>query len=146
MKCTGLGAATLLSFLVIGATAGDFIDEIRADFHMGLFPRQASTIQVFTGVLGTATAAPISASTDPARPFEVGGDTFPDFATAAGRVCDNQMNACADQANSQNQDPFSVSDCTTQQTQCESAIKTATVTSFSTITSSNADFDFICEE
>ncbi|ETS74214.1 hypothetical protein PFICI_14080 [Pestalotiopsis fici W106-1] len=46
MKCTGrFVVATLLSLLVSGTAAGgaEFLDDVRRDFGLGLFPRQAST-------------------------------------------------------------------------------------------------------
>ncbi|KAK2047831.1 hypothetical protein LZ31DRAFT_539348 [Colletotrichum somersetense] len=55
----------------------------------------------------------ITKSSNSGRPFEVDGDTFPDFATAANRACDNQKNKCADAANSGSQN-FKVSDCDKQ--------------------------------
>lgn len=64
-----------------------------------LIPRQAANLQVFTSALGGATAPAITNSGDPDRPFAVDGDTFPDFATASNRACDNQKNACAKIAN-----------------------------------------------
>ncbi|KAF3019765.1 hypothetical protein E8E14_011190 [Neopestalotiopsis sp. 37M] len=148
MKCTGRFAVlSLLSLLVSGTAAGggDFLDDVRRDFGLGLFPRQASTnLQVFSGALGGASASPITQSSDPDRPFEVDGDTFPDFSTAAQRSCDNQKNACADIANKQ-QGSLEVGDCDQQNTECKQAVSTATTTSFATLTSSNAEFDFFCE-
>ena len=55
----------------------------------------------------------ITNSGDSERPFLVSGDTFTDFASAAGRSCDNQKNSCAQKANSGNSG-FDVSDCDTQ--------------------------------
>lgn len=46
MKCTGLSVVSLVSLLVIGVTAGDFVEDVRLDFAMGLFPRQATNLQV----------------------------------------------------------------------------------------------------
>ncbi|KAI0130244.1 hypothetical protein BJ170DRAFT_307455 [Xylariales sp. AK1849] len=146
MRCTGFSIVSLVSVLVASATAGDFAEDIRRDFQMGLLPRQVATnLQTFTSALGGASAAPITQSTDPKRPFEVAGDTFTDFASAADRACDNQKNDCANIANSQKDSTFKVSDCDQQDTDCKSAASTATTTSFATLTSSSADFDFFCE-
>ncbi|KAK6067962.1 hypothetical protein SCUP515_09875 [Seiridium cupressi] len=102
MKCTVLSAASLVSLLVASVAAGDFIDDVRRDFAMGLFSRQtAPPIQFFANALGGAAASPVTKSDDTERPFEIDGDTFTDFQTAAQRSCDNQKNACADVANSQ---------------------------------------------
>ncbi|KAI0174312.1 hypothetical protein BJ166DRAFT_620829 [Pestalotiopsis sp. NC0098] len=144
MKLTGLAVSSLLA---ASAAAGgvDFIDDVRRDFGLALFPRQATNLQTFTGALGGASADPITNSGNTERPFEVDGDTFPDFSTAAGRSCDNQKNACAKVANSQQGGSLQVSDCDQQNTECKAAATTATTTSFATLTSSNADFDFFCE-
>ena len=56
--CTMLSSTTALCLLVAGAVAsgsgGEFVDEIRRDFKMGLLPRQAlqDDIQPFSGKLG----------------------------------------------------------------------------------------------
>ena len=76
--------------------------------------RQASStnLQSFTGTLGGA-APPITNSGDPARQFEVNGNTFVNFAAAAQRSCDIQQNACSNAANSGK--GGSVAACQTQQ-------------------------------
>ncbi|KAF3768704.1 hypothetical protein M406DRAFT_44477 [Cryphonectria parasitica EP155] len=93
------------------------LNEIRARFHGAdtvLLPRQSSTnLQTFSGALGGITAEPVTKTDDSKRPFAVAGDTFTDFADAAGRSCDNQMNSCASMANSGGQS-FTVSDCNEQ--------------------------------
>ncbi|KAJ0123305.1 hypothetical protein J7T55_011770 [Diaporthe amygdali] len=115
-----------------------------------LFPRQGGAtqqnLQAFTGALGGIKADAVTNSGQSDRPFEVDGDTFTDFASAAGRSCDNQKNKCAQAANSGgNGAGLEVSDCDTQNTQCKAAINSATQTAFLTLTSSNAEFDFFCE-
>lgn len=63
----------LLSLLVAlgpGALAVDI------NTTMGLLPRQASNLQVFSGALGGIQASAITQSGDTRRPFEVDGDTF----------------------------------------------------------------------
>ncbi|KAK9780098.1 hypothetical protein AB5N19_07770 [Seiridium cardinale] len=146
MKCTVLSVASLVSLLVASVAAGDFIEDVRRDFAMGLFSRQtAPPIQFFTNALGGAAASPVTKSDDTERPFEVDGDTFTDFQTAAQRSCDNQKNSCADVANSQQGGSLAVNDCDQQSTECKAAASTATTTSFATLTSSNAEFDFFCE-
>lgn len=61
--CVILGSAVkALCLLVAGAVAGgDFVDEIRRDFKMGLLPRQAlqDDIQPFGGKLGGFSAASV---------------------------------------------------------------------------------------
>lgn len=83
----------------------------------GLQARQTSSsqsnMQTFTGALGGITADAITATGDSERPYAVGGDTFMDFAGAAERSCDNQLNSCAAMANAGGAD-FTVPDCTDQ--------------------------------
>jgi hypothetical protein len=83
-----------------------------------LFPRQAATgqnLQAFTGALGGIKADAVTNSGNSERPFEVDGDTFTDFNSAAQRSCDNQKNKCAQTANSgDNKAGFEVSDCDQQ--------------------------------
>jgi hypothetical protein len=43
MRCIGLAVASLLSLMAAGVEAGDFVDDVRHDFAMGLFPRQVAT-------------------------------------------------------------------------------------------------------
>ncbi|KAH8754125.1 hypothetical protein F5883DRAFT_431590 [Diaporthe sp. PMI_573] len=115
-----------------------------------LFPRQqggatGQNLQTFTGALGGVKADAVTNSGNPERPFEVDGDTFTDFNSAAQRSCDNQKNKCAQVANSGGGAGFEVSDCDQQNNQCKEAINTATQTASLTLTSSNAEFDFFCE-
>jgi hypothetical protein len=79
----------------------------------------SNNLQTFNGALGGAAADAITFSGDNTRPFEVNGNTFVNFAAAAQRTCDIQFNACANMANAGA--AFSVSDCQTQQTQCDAA-------------------------
>ncbi|KAK3951941.1 hypothetical protein QBC32DRAFT_238125, partial [Pseudoneurospora amorphoporcata] len=94
-------------------------NELNLAFNL---PRQVSTGQelqpFFTAnFLGGQSPQPIVFPGNPSRPFEVGGNTFPDFPTAANRVCDNQKNACADMANdSSNRTNFN--DCDKQRGGC----------------------------
>lgn len=121
-----------------------------------LFPRQqqqggggggatGQNLQAFTGALGGVKADAVTNSGNSERPFEVDGDTFTDFNSAAQRSCDNQKNKCAQVANSGDGAGFEVSDCDQQNNQCKDSINTATQTAFLTLTSSNAEFDFFCE-
>ncbi|OCK81940.1 hypothetical protein K432DRAFT_325301, partial [Lepidopterella palustris CBS 459.81] len=120
--------------------------------HNTLFARQVSNLQTFNGSLGGPAAA-ITNSGDPKRPFEVDGSTFTDFQSAAQRTCDNQANTCSNAANAAgNKGGFTVSDCNTQKTACESAQASATTQSFVTVQSQNIgpdpqfpDFDLICD-
>ncbi|KAL2884954.1 hypothetical protein HOO65_090249 [Ceratocystis lukuohia] len=95
-------AASLLS-LSSTATAIQLKDELNAGWTFGLMPRDTSSenLQIFTGALGGAEADP------------------PDFATAAGRSCDNQKNACANIANSGG-GSFTVGDCDSQNSETPS--------------------------
>lgn len=83
-----------------------------------LFPRQqgatGQNLQAFTGALGGIKADAVTNSGNSQRPFEVDGDTFTDFNSAAQRSCDNQKNKCAQQANSGGNAGFEVSDCDSQ--------------------------------
>lgn len=60
--CVTLGSAMTALCLVAGVAAGgDFVDEVRRDFKMGLFPRQTlqDDIQPFDGKLGGFSAAAV---------------------------------------------------------------------------------------
>ncbi|KAF2809708.1 uncharacterized protein BDZ99DRAFT_463478 [Mytilinidion resinicola] len=93
--------------------------EIHLIPHHTLFSRQVSNLQTFNGSLGGAAPA-ISNSGDPKRPFEVDGDTFTDFKSAAQRTCDNQANTCSEAANdAKDKGPFSVNDCNSQRSELE---------------------------
>ncbi|KFZ04812.1 hypothetical protein V501_08938 [Pseudogymnoascus sp. VKM F-4519 (FW-2642)] len=104
-------------------------------------------IQTFTGALGGAAAEPITSTNDQNRPFEVAGDTFTDFKSAASRTCDNQKNACAKIANSGgNSNGLQVSDCDKQRETCMSAQDKATVTSFDSSASSQAQAQVVTSD
>jgi hypothetical protein len=77
-----------------------------------VLPRQANS-QSFTGALGGIAATPILDSGNAARPFSVKGDTFVNIGAALQRSCDQQFNACANQANAGKAD-FSTQECTAQ--------------------------------
>jgi hypothetical protein len=81
-----------------------------------LFFRQVNNLQTFTQSLGGFSASPITNSGDDKRPFNVDGDTFTDFNSAAQRSCDNQFQQCSQTANENggNKGAFSVSECDTQ--------------------------------
>lgn len=80
-----------------------------------LFFRQTTDLQSFTSALGGAAADSITNSGDSERPFQVDGDTFTDFESAAQRSCDNQFNECSQRANEQgNKGDFKVEDCDDQ--------------------------------
>jgi hypothetical protein len=74
--------------------------------------RQANS-QSFTGALGGIAATPILDSGNDDRPFAVKGDTFVNLGAALQRSCDQQFNACANQANAGAAD-FSTQECTAQ--------------------------------
>ncbi|KAK2014099.1 hypothetical protein LZ32DRAFT_657464 [Colletotrichum eremochloae] len=140
----GLSAAAVAS---AGVMAFDMGEEMRMGWKMGLLPRQDSqNLQAFDGNLGGVKASAITKSSNPERPFEVDGDTFPDFATAANRACDNQKNKCADAANNGSQ-KFSVSECDKQSEKCKAAISSAPEQSFSdaVFVGTDGNFDIFCD-
>ncbi|KAJ9145278.1 hypothetical protein NKR19_g6085 [Coniochaeta hoffmannii] len=136
----------LLAAVASAVVANEISDDLH--FNLGLLPRQGGSgvnnLQVFAGALGGAAAPAITQSDDPKQPFEVEGDKFNDFKTAANRACDTQHNTCADMANNKT-GKFSVGQCDQQSTQCKAAIETATKTSFNTLFSSTAEFDIFCD-
>ncbi|KAL2198666.1 hypothetical protein P885DRAFT_59219 [Corynascus similis CBS 632.67] len=115
---------TLFSFAawIVPTFASPDIDNMRvgqSEFRMGaILSRQQdqgqTNLQVFSGALGGAGAPAITNSGDPDRPFQVEGDTFPDYESAANRACDNQKNACADVVNNGSGASFEVGDCDLQ--------------------------------
>ncbi|CAI6338258.1 unnamed protein product [Periconia digitata] len=134
---------TLISLLLLSlsthATTASPSPAIVLDDYIHLMPhntlffrRQASpsNLQTFTQSLGGVSALPITSSGNAERPFEVDGDTFNDFATAAQRSCDRQANACSKAANDGGNKEFKVNDCDQQKNACNDAQKSATVTSF----------------
>ncbi|KAJ0386763.1 hypothetical protein COL922a_003694 [Colletotrichum nupharicola] len=137
----------VLSGAGAGARALDIHEELQMGWKMGLLPRQAiQNLQTFTGNLGGVAASAITKSNDPSRPFEVDGDTFPDFATAAGRSCDNQKNKCSQAANNA-ATKFDVSKCDEQATECRSAIDSTSKQSFGdpVFAGSDGNFDIFCD-
>ncbi|KAK2800197.1 hypothetical protein FQN51_006273 [Onygenales sp. PD_10] len=72
--------------------------------------RQEENLQVFNQGLNTVAPA-IKNSGDPERPFEVEGDTFPDFDSAGQRSCDRQFDSCQKAANEDESVEYSVKDC-----------------------------------
>lgn len=77
--------------------------------------RQANS-QSFTGAIGGIAATPILDSGNEDRPFSVKGDTFVNLGAALQRSCDQQFNACANQANAGNA-AFSTQECTAQKSE-----------------------------
>ncbi|KAI0966277.1 hypothetical protein F4678DRAFT_297687 [Xylaria arbuscula] len=78
-----------------------------------------TNVNAFTGDVGSA-AVPVINDPSSDRPFSVNGDTFVNAGAALQRACDVQKNACANAANSGSAS-VSVSDCETQEQQCEAA-------------------------
>ncbi|KAL1851044.1 hypothetical protein VTK73DRAFT_9550 [Phialemonium thermophilum] len=148
MKCHALMSLLAAAGAVTtGAAASlDMTGSMPRAFRMAVLPRQqqASNLQAFSGALGGVSASAITQSNDPTRQFEVDGDTFNDFPTAANRACDNQHNKCADLANSK-KGAFTVQQCDEQSTQCKAAISSAPKTSFVSLFQSNDDFDIFCD-
>ncbi|KAI0428269.1 hypothetical protein F5Y09DRAFT_313640 [Xylaria sp. FL1042] len=150
--------AVVAASLVLSVRGGelDLIQEVQRDFKMGLFARQEqqgqqiglTNLNIFTDALGGAKAPPITLSSDPQHPYEINGDTAPDFSTAIDKTCDFQKNDCGELANGALKGQFSVADCDDQSSRCKSFLKaSATQTAFlSQVTvAGNDDFDFICE-
>ncbi|KAK0101328.1 hypothetical protein ONS95_006504 [Cadophora gregata] len=82
-------------------------------------PRAEQNLQTFKGALGGVEAEAITNTSDPKRPFAVGGDTFTTYEDAAVRTCNNQKNACAKVANGKdNPDNIAVGDCDDQESDC----------------------------
>ncbi|KAH8816659.1 hypothetical protein F5884DRAFT_229606 [Xylogone sp. PMI_703] len=138
----------LLGWKTAFVSAAEDIEYVSSVKVGGMFRRDGvsgANLQTFTGALGGAVAPPITESSDSSRPFEVDGDTFPDFSTAAQRSCNNQHNSCAKIANSNKSAGFTAGDCDSQQDQCVSSISSATQTAFPVLKSSNAEFDFFCD-
>ncbi|KAK4229047.1 hypothetical protein QBC38DRAFT_473578 [Podospora fimiseda] len=148
-----LTAASGLAIALLSSSPSLMIDPhldrlIQHEFRTGILAaRQLSNLQAFTGALGGLGASAILNSGDPDRPFEVDGDTFIDFDTAANRACDNQKNRCAEAANNLKQ--FSVGDCDRQSETCKSEAAATTNRGFappeSVLVSSNEQFDFFCD-
>jgi hypothetical protein len=75
-----------------------------------------------------------------------------DFKSAASRSCDDQKNACAKIANGDNSNGLKVSDCDDQRDTCKSAQEKATVTSFGSsasgqaqVVTSDDEFTYFCD-
>ncbi|KAL3417187.1 hypothetical protein PVAG01_11187 [Phlyctema vagabunda] len=121
--------------------------EINFDLPLLLHPRTLTNLQAFTGALGGAAAPAITNSGDSQRPFEVDGDTFTDFKTAAERACNNQKNSCAKIANDgKDKADFKVSDCDEQNSKCQDAASSSsTIQNFQVLASQDAEFDYICD-
>lgn len=126
---------------------GDFVGDLGGQLRNRLLGRALSNLQIFTGSLGGVTADPITNSGDHSRPFMVAGDTFPAFTDAMSRSCANQVNKCEDAANNPAKaaPDLTVAACQSQQSSCLAATSTATQTNFQVLTSSNAEFDFVCD-
>ncbi|KAI0972103.1 hypothetical protein F4678DRAFT_68676 [Xylaria arbuscula] len=69
--------------------------------------------------LGGIAAPAVTNSGDTSRPFAVNGNTFVNQGAAIQRSCDIQQNACSNAANSGAS--FTVTDCQTQQQQCNAS-------------------------
>jgi len=133
--------------MMVVAACGAVVAAKEMDLGMefGLYPRTSTNLQTFTQALGGAVAPPITDSGDSSRPFEVYGDTFTDFPSAASRSCSDQHNSCANLANENKSAGFTVGQCDTQETACNSAASSATQTSFQVLVSQDANFDYICD-
>ncbi|KAF2729214.1 hypothetical protein EJ04DRAFT_516088 [Polyplosphaeria fusca] len=85
-----------------------------------LHARAPQNAQTFTGALGGIEATPIDDSGNEDRPFQVGDATFVNLAAAVQRSCDQQFNACANEANAGSAD-FEFEECTAQKDACDAA-------------------------
>ncbi|KAI1311180.1 hypothetical protein F5Y03DRAFT_323360 [Xylaria venustula] len=141
--------------LVLGVQGGqlDVVREVQNEFRMGLFARQdqqgqpvgLTNLNVFNEALGGAEAPPITLSTDPQHPYDIDGQTVPDFNSAIDKTCTIQHNNCATLANGDFKGQFKVSDCDDQQQRCSSELQTsATQTAFLSQVTVAGDA-FICE-
>lgn len=131
----------------VQAVSLDVANDLQAEAEAAeaLWRRDTTNLQTFTGSVGGVTADPITQSDSTVQPYEVAGDTFSDYDTAAARSCDNQHNSCADAANSNTSGNVTVADCDEQNTECKAAAASATQTAFTTLTTSDAEFDYFCE-
>ncbi|KAI9146429.1 hypothetical protein BKA69DRAFT_1171554 [Paraphysoderma sedebokerense] len=77
----------------------------------------------FAGNLFDVPPVPLTLSGNPARKFEVAGDTFVNFGAACDRSCDRQNNQCANKVNSGGAQGGSVSDCNAQQGECKNVCR-----------------------
>ncbi|KAF7865347.1 hypothetical protein EAF04_006324 [Stromatinia cepivora] len=130
-----------------GELEREFGGDLGGQLRNRLLGRALSNLQIFTGSLGGVTADPITNSGDHSRPFMVVGDTFPAFTDAMSRSCANQVNKCEDAANNPAKAAadLTVAACQSQQSSCLAAGTKATQTNFQVLTSSNAEFDFVCD-
>ena len=96
-------ATTILAFAAVAATQARVL-YVRQD---------GSNLQTFTGALGGIEATPGVDSGNADRPFDVNGATFANLEGALQRSCDQQFNACANEANGGNA-AVAFEDCNTQ--------------------------------
>lgn len=95
----------LLYLSFTSASASPSPPLIDSDFALSLMPRntlfyrQMKDLQTFSGALGGVSASSIMNSGIPDRPFQVEGNNFPDFGSAAQRSCDEQFQGCQEVAN-----------------------------------------------
>jgi hypothetical protein len=113
LRCSAVFVLVHLSLCLASARPMGGYDGLSNFVFVGA-KRAGSNLQSFSPALGGIHAAPITMSNNAERPYQVMGDTFPDFATAAGRSCDVQHNSCCDAANAQKAGNFSVTDCDNQ--------------------------------
>src|SRR5690242_13916660 len=94
-----------LLYLTLTSAASPAPPLISTDYALSLMPRhtlfyrQTTDLQTFSSALGGVSASSIMNSGIPDRPFQVEGNNFPDFATAAQRSCDEQFQGCQELAN-----------------------------------------------
>jgi hypothetical protein len=79
--------------------------------------KRQNNLQPFAGAVAGIAATPIEDSGNPDRPFQVGGDTFVNLGAALQRSCDQQFNACANEANGGGD--VDVASCAAQKGMCE---------------------------
>ncbi|KAH6665172.1 hypothetical protein B0J14DRAFT_706117 [Halenospora varia] len=152
-----------ITFLVCGvlasmSTAGE-VGEMpinRGDLDFALFPRATVTnLQEFSAALGGATAPPITASGNTKAPFAVGSKTVTSYNDAITESCSQQAQACKKLANGptgqgggssgDSATALTVNNCDDQNAKCLTAGKSATVTGFNVLKSSDAANFYFCD-
>lgn len=93
------------------------VEEVEAEDPTGT---TGANIQTFTGALGGPAPPVVSSAANPARPFEVNGNSFQNAAAALSRSCAIQNNACFNAVNA-GQLAESTAACTAQEDACLAA-------------------------
>ncbi|KAI1258501.1 hypothetical protein F5Y18DRAFT_345749 [Xylariaceae sp. FL1019] len=141
---------------ILGAAAGSLgnVEDIHNDSGTMLYLRQDPSVPLestadtnlntFEGNIGAEPLA-ITRSDDASHPYTIDGETVSTFTDAINKACDGQSSGCSEQANGAAKGQFEVSDCDKQKQDCRDTLGSATQTAFLTKVTSDADFDFLCE-